>query len=133
MTTTYFLNNIMGNVFGSKKSPSLPTRYYIGLSTSAPDIDGGSVTEPSSSAGYERVELTTLGAPEDGIITNTLAISFEESLSDWGIVTHFVIYDAPTNGNLLMYDALTSPRTVEPATIVTIKDRSLTLTLANPA
>lgn len=132
MTTTYFLNNIMGNVFGSKTSPSLPTNYYIGLSTSAPTVAGGNVSEPSGSAGYARVRLTGLSEPTNGVITNGSAISFEESTADWGTVTHFVIYDAATGGNLLMYDALTASRTVETATVVMIKENSLQLTLANP-
>lgn len=132
MTTTYFLNSIMGNVFGSKTNPTLPTNYYIGLSTSAPTIAGGNVIEPAGSAGYARVRLTGLSEPSNGTITNGSAISFEESTADWGTVTHFVIYDAPTGGNLLMYDALTASRTVETATVVMIKENSLQLTLANP-
>lgn len=132
MTTTYFLNSIMGNVFGSKTNPTLPTNYYIGLSTSAPTVAGGNVSEPAGSAGYARVRLTGLSEPSNGTITNGSAISFEESTADWGTVTHFVIYDAPTGGNLLMYDALTASRTVETATVVMIKGNSLQLTLANP-
>lgn len=132
MTTTYFLNSIMGNVFGSKTNPTLPTNYYIGLSTSAPTIAGGNVSEPAGSAGYARVRLTGLSEPNNGTITNGSAISFEESTADWGTVTYFVIYDAPTGGNLLMYDALTASRTVETATVVMIKENSLQLTLANP-
>ena len=133
MTTTYFLNNIMGNVFGTKTTPTLPMNYYVGLSTSAPRIDGTGVTEPASSAGYTRIKLSSLGEPSNGIITNGESISFDESLSSWGTVTHFVIYDSLTGGNLLMYDALTSSRAIEEATVVTIKNGSLLLTLANPA
>lgn len=133
MTTTYFLNNIMGNVFASKKNPALPSEYYIGLSTTQPSINGSNVNEPSIAGGYSRVKLISLGEPVDGVITNSEAITFEESIEDWGTVTHFVIYDAETGGNLLMYDALTSSRTVEAATVVIIKAGSLKLTLANPA
>lgn len=133
MTTTYFLNSIMGNVFGSKTSPALPTRYYVGLSKTAPNINGTGVTEPSSSAGYARIALDMLSEPVDGAITNNDSVTFDESISAWGTVTHFVIYDAETGGNLLMYDALTTPRAVEEATVVIIKKGSLNLTLANPA
>lgn len=133
MTTTYFLNNIMGNVFGTKLTPILPMNYYIGLSTTAPKIDGTGCIEPSSSAGYSRIKLEKLSEPENGVISNRESISFGESSDSWGTITHFVIYDAQTGGNLLMYDALTSPRSVEEATVVTIKNGSLLLTLANPA
>ena len=133
MNTTYFLNQVMGNLFKTKKTPALPSEYYIGLSSTAPNISGGNVTEPLSNSGYKRVKLENLSEPTDGVITNEQAISFDESTANWGTMSHFVIYDALEAGNLLMYDTLSTPRNVEAATIVTIKANSLTLTLSNPA
>ena len=118
MNTTYFLNQVMGNLFKTKETPALPSEYYIGLSSTAPNI---------------RVKLENLSEPADGVITNEQAISFDESTANWGTMSHFVIYDALEAGNLLMYDTLSTPRNVEAATIVTIKANSLTLTLSNPA
>lgn len=133
MNTTYFLNQVMGNLFKTKETPALPSEYYIGLSSTAPNISGGNVTEPLSNSGYKRVKLENLSEPADGEITNEQAISFDESTANWGTMSHFVIYDALEAGNLLMYDTLSTPRNVEAATIVTIKANSLTLTLSNPA
>lgn len=133
MNTTYFLNQVMGNLFKTKETPALPSEYYIGLSSTAPNISGGNVTEPLSNSGYKRVKLENLSEPADGVITNEQAISFDESTANWGTMSHFVIYDALEVGNLLMYDTLSTPRNVEAATIVTIKANSLTLTLSNPA
>lgn len=133
MNTTYFLNQVMGNLFKTKETPALPSEYYIGLSSTAPNISGGNVTEPLSNSGYKRVKLENLSEPADGVITNEHAISFDESTANWGTMSHFVIYDALEAGNLLMYDTLSTPRNVEAATIVTIKANSLTLTLSNPA
>lgn len=134
MNTKYFLNLVAGNVFRSKETPAIPTKYYLGLSTSAPDTNGSNVTEPSSSAGYARVELASLGEPADGLVTNQQAINFNESTSGWGTITHFVVYDAEGvgAGNLLMYGELTTPRTVETATIMTIKENYLKLSVQNP-
>ncbi len=133
MNTTYFLNQVMGNLFKTKETPALPSEYYIGLSSTAPNISGGNVTEPLSNSGYKRVKLENLSEPADGVITNEQAISFDESTANWGTMSHFVIYDALEAGNLLMYDTLSTPRNVEAATIVTIKANSLTLTLSNPS
>lgn len=133
MNTTYFLNQVMGNLFKTKETPALPSEYYIGLSSTAPNISGGNVTEPLSNSGYKRVKLENLSEPTYGVITNEQAISFDESTANWGTMSHFVIYDALEAGNLLMYDTLSTPRNVEAATIVTIKANSLTLTLSNPA
>lgn len=133
MNTTYFLNQVMGNVFGTKKSPALPTKFYLGLSSTTPTVEGTGVTEPLSSANYERVEIDVLSEPTNGVITNTDSISFDESTANWGRMTHFVIFDAQEGGNLLIFDALSTPRNVEAATIVTIKKDSLTLSLVNPS
>jgi hypothetical protein len=131
MTTTYFLNVVAGNVYGSGTLTPLPSKYYIGLSTTAPNINGTNVTEPSGS-GYTRMELTSLGAPSSGVVTNTAAIDFPESTASWGTATHFVIYDALTNGNLLQYGPLSTPRSIEPATIMSIPANYLNLSMQNP-
>lgn len=129
------MNIVAGNIFRSKEEPAIPAKYYLGLSTTAPDLDGQNVTEPATDAGYARVELTTLSAPTDGLVTNQQAVNFEESTNNWGTVTHFVIFDAAeaNTGNLLMYGELTTPRTVETATIMTIKENYLKLSVQNPA
>lgn len=132
MTTTYFLNCIMGNVFGTDTSPSIPTQYYIGLSTTVPTVSGGNVTEPTDSA-YQRVLLNSLSEPESGVITNTTAVEMPESVNDWGTCTHFVIYDAQTNGNLLMYNALDKPRVVQSGTQVNFRSGGIVLSLRNPS
>lgn len=134
MSTIYFLNLIMGNIFGTAKTPGIPAKYYVALSTTTPNTDGTGVTEPpTSSSGYARVELTSLSAPADGVIKNSSAVSFAESLSDWGVITHYAVYDAETGGNLLFYNALEAPRTAEAGTLLMFKANELTLTLENAA
>jgi len=134
MNTTYFLNCVAGNLFKSKETPALPTEFFIGLSSTQPNMDGSNVGEPSIGAGYARVKLTGLSEPADGVVRNTAAINFNESTASWGTITHFVIFDEATvgSGNLLMYGALSTPRSVETATIMTIKEGYLTLSTQNP-
>ncbi len=134
MNTTYFLNLVAGNVFQSQTSPAIPTEYYIGLSTTTPNINGSNVNEPPASASYRRIKLTSLSAPTAGVVTNTADISWPESTSDWGVVTSYVIYDSATvgAGNLLMFGDLTTPRSVEKDTIMTIKTAYLKLSALNP-
>lgn len=134
MNTTYFKNLIMGNIFKTKTSPAIPSKYYIGLSSTAPTLTGGNVTEPNAGeSGYARVQLTSLGAPAEGVITNTADIRFNESQTDWfgagSPATHYVIYDAQTGGNLLMYNELTKSRIIESNTIATINASSLQMKL----
>ena len=71
MNTTYFLNLVAGNVFGTKTSPAIPTTYYLGLSSTAPTSSGTNVTEPSSAgSAYARVKLENLSEPTGGVITS---------------------------------------------------------------
>ena len=133
MNTTHFLNRVAGNLFRTETSPAIPTEYYIGLSTTEPTMNGTNVSEPSASTGYSRVLLDNLSAPTNGVVTNTQNINFEESTASWGTITHFVIYDAEVDGNLLMYGALSTPRVVEAATVMTIRQDYLRLSAQNPA
>lgn len=133
MNTTHFLNRVAGNLFRTETSPAIPTEYYIGLSTTEPTMSGTNVSEPASGAGYRRVLLNNLSTPTNGVVTNTANINFEESTASWGTITHFVIYDAEIGGNLLMYGALSTPRVVEAATVMTIRQDYLRLTAQNPA
>ena len=131
MNTTYFLNLVAGNVFKTKTSPAIPSKYYLALSTTAPKADGSSCTEPTDSA-YARVELTNMSAPANGVVSNTSLIQFPESTADWGIMSYYGIFDAATGGNLLMYGELTKSRTVEANTIMIVREGSLNLSIANP-
>ena len=133
MNTTHFLNRVAGNLFRTETSPAIPTEYYIGLSTTEPTMAGTNVSEPSASTGYGRVLLDNLSVPTNGVVTNTQNINFEESTASWGTITHFVIYDAEVDGNLLMYGALSTPRVVEAATVMTIRQVYLRLSAQNPA
>ena len=130
MNTTYFLNMVMGNVFKTKTSPALPANYYIGLSSTTPTTSGTGVTEPSGGA-YARVQMTNMSQPNNGVITNTAAITFPESTGSWGTLTHYVVYDAATGGNLLFYGALANSRTVDISTTIAFKVGEFTITLEN--
>ena len=134
MNTNFFLNCVAGNVFGTKTTPAIPATYYIGLSTTEPNINGSNVTEPSSEHGYARVPLSAMSEPVNGVVSNTSPIDFNESTASWGVITHYVIYDSETvgSGNLLMYGELSAPRTVEASTVMTIRNDSLKLSVVNP-
>lgn len=131
MNSVYFRNCVAGNVFGTKTTPALPAAYYLGLSTTAPSADGTNVTEPTGGA-YARVQLTSLSEPTEGKITNANSVSFPESTQSWGTITHYAIFDAATEGNLLMFGEMTQPRNVEAATTMVIKENTLELFVLDP-
>lgn len=134
MNTKYFLNTIAGNVFGTQSSPSFPAVYYLGLSAGEPQEDGTCTGEPSSSGtGYARVPLNSLSVPVDGVVFNEDSIDFSESMASWGTMKYYVVYDAPTGGNLLFGEALSAPLTVDAGTVVTIRTNELRIRVVTPA
>jgi hypothetical protein len=119
----YLENKLVDHLFRAATFAK-PTALYVALLTAAPaDIGGG--TEVTGGA-YARVNLApsdtnwkatqggTTGASSGsgGTTSNNVAITFPAPTANWGTVTHFGLYDAPTGGNLLVWDALTSPRTI---------------------
>lgn len=133
MNTTYFLNLVAANLYCGQNSPAIPNAYYVGLSTTEPMLDGSNVSEPSLSNGYSRVLLADLSDPASGVVTNASIVRFPESTGSWGKITHYVVYDGATGGNLLMYGTLPSARTIETETEVIIKAGYLKLSAQNPA
>lgn len=102
-----------------------PVTHYVGLFTTNPtDISGGVEVTGGS---YARVALTAnltnwsgsqapgstvASAGTDGTIENNVAITFAAPTANWGVVTGFGIFDALTAGNLWIYSALTTSKTV---------------------
>lgn len=131
MNTNYFLNLVAGNVFRSDTDPAIPNKYYLGLSTTTPNVTGTGVTEPASSAGYTRLEINGFTAPTGGVVKNNTLLTFKESTDKWGVITHYVIFDALSGGNLLMYSPLVTSKTIEADTIATFREGEIQMSVAN--
>jgi len=124
----YTENKILDHLIG-KTSFVMPT-VYIGLSTADPDEDASGLAEPSGN-GYARVTTSggTWSAASGGITSNVSAIDFPSATGSWGAVTHFVLFDALTNGNMLAYGELTAPETITSGKIVRFSIGQLTISL----
>lgn len=89
---------------------------YVGLFSAAPANDAAAGTELAGN-GYQR-QAATFGAPATDTgnvrkITNTNNISFGPASASWLQAVAFGIFDAQTNGTLLYWDVLPTPKTVE--------------------
>jgi len=89
---------------------------YVALFSTAPGDDGSAGTELSGS-GYAR-QAITFGAP--GLATgnaeqvaNSNNIQFGPAAADWLQAVAFGIFDALTNGNLLYWNTLATPKVVQ--------------------
>lgn len=121
----YLENKLIDHLFRGV-SFTAPAALHIGLLTAAPSDTGGG-TEVSGGS-YARVSLspsvtnwaatngaTTTTNPSTGTggtTSNNVAITFPTPSANWGVVTHFGVYDASTAGNLLFWAALTVSKTI---------------------
>ncbi len=101
-----------------------PATLYVGLLTATPtdstagtEVSGGSYARVSVTSGttaWNNTQGNTTGASTgtDGTTENAGTVTFPAPTGNWGTVTGFGIYDASTSGNLLIYAALTTPKTI---------------------
>lgn len=91
-----------------------PATVYVALFTSAPDDTGGGTEVAGGS--YARVAVTNNAtnwpAAAGGVKSNGVAITFAQATAPWGTVGWFAVFDSLTGGNMLLWGALTSTRTV---------------------
>ena len=100
---------------------------YVALFTSDP-TDAGTGTEVSGGS-YARTAVT-MGAPSNGVSTNSADVTFPTATGTWGTVGWIGIYDASTSGNLLYHTALDVSKTVTSGDIFKISSGNLSVTLA---
>jgi len=115
----YLEDELLDHFLG--KGSYTPPTIYIGLSTADPTEDGSGMAEPSTGS-YARV--TTSGSDwavsSGGESSNANALSFPESTAAWSggsSLTHFALFDAASDGNMLAHGALTTSRAVDAAGI----------------
>jgi hypothetical protein len=96
-----------------------PATLYLALSSTTPTEAGGNVTEPSGGA-YARVATTAAdwsaaSGTAPATKTNTATFTFPTATADWlagANLTHFVLYDASTSGNVIAWGAFTTAKPV---------------------
>lgn len=120
----YLENKLIDFLFRAQ-SYSPPATLYFALFTAAPSDSGGGTEVSGGSyarvgvtaalaafAGTQAAGSTTASSGTGGVTSNNATINFPAPTANWGSVTHFGIFDAPTGGNLLFHGALTQAKTV---------------------
>jgi len=122
-----FLENALINAVLRNTTYTSPATVYVSLYTSDPtDADTG--TEVSGGS-YARTAVT-MGAPSNGVTTNSADVTFPTATASWGTVTHIGIHDASTAGNLLFHTPLDTSKTIDSGDIFKITSGNLSVTLA---
>lgn len=122
-----YLENALINATLRNTAYTSPATVYIGLYTSDP-TDANTGTEVSGGS-YTRTAVT-MGAPSNGVSTNTAAVEFPQASGSWGTVGWIGILDATSAGNLLYHTPLDTSKTISSGDIFKIAIGGLSVTLA---
>jgi hypothetical protein len=122
-----YLENALINATLRATTFTAPATVYVSLWTSDP-TDAGSGTEVSGGS-YARTAVT-MGAPSNGVSTNSAAVEFPQATANWGTIGWIGINDASTSGNLLYHSPLTTSKAIDNGDIFKIAIGSLSVTLA---
>jgi hypothetical protein len=133
MINIYEKNQILNNIFRNGS-----TTVYIGVSKTAPNEDGTNCTEPTA-ASYARYaakcDSATWNESTKGTTDNAVVFRFNEAAESWTTaaspVTHWVIYDAATGGNMMFYGELMRAQEIPAGAILEIPENGLTTTILN--
>lgn len=106
----YYENKVLDHMVRGEAF-TVPVAVYVALFTTIPDEDGTGGVEVTGN-GYAR-QAATFAAAANGSVTTSTDITFPVATpAGWGTVTSFGIYDALTDGNLLMGDTLSESKVV---------------------
>lgn len=122
-----YLENALLNATLRNTTYTSPSAVYVGLFTSDP-TDAGTGVEVTGGS-YVR-KTATFAAPSSGTCATNADVQFDQATADWGLVTHFGIFDASSGGNLLYHGQLTSSKNIETGDVFKINSGNLTVTLA---
>ena len=133
--STVYMNNLLNVAFGMLPS-SFPALMYLGLSSTEPTDTGTNITE-TTELDYARVEIANDSGTWDVAsgrgIDNLVTFTFPTAATAWGTMTHFVIMDASTVGEMILWGALAAPITVGIGDIVTFDPGTITITAPGTA
>ena len=120
-----FRGQALGIAGASAAAGTGPATLYIGLFTANPtdstpgtEVTGGSyarvaVTSSLANwAGTQGAGTTVASSGTSGTTSNNGVITFPAPTANWGVVTGMGIFDSATAGNLLIYSALTTNKTI---------------------
>lgn len=124
--TDYAENKVLDHIVG-KTSFTMPS-VWVALFTAAPSDAGGGTECTGGSYARKSTAGSDWVAAASGASSNAAAITFVTPSGSWGTVTHFALMDASTSGNMLAWNAVTTPQAVGTGNLVQFAIGALTLT-----
>lgn len=129
--TNYIKNQVSSWIAEGQDFDLAPTEIYVALHNGDPGDDAANnELDPAAGAdGYSRYQSTvsvdwTETSP--GSFENATDFVFEEALEDWGTVSHFSLWDGPSDtDNAIAQDSMISTVTVTTGDAPVFRDGNL--------
>jgi hypothetical protein len=144
---TNFLENEIGDHILRGRSYTAPTQLHVALHTANPGETGA--TAELTGNNYARAQLNPSfsnwkgsnnevtavdSAGTGGLFRNNQTVPWPTPSANWGLVTHFSIWDAAgsggSGGNCLFYGELTASKTINANDTVSASVDALSVTFA---
>lgn len=134
-----YKHKLLGHLFGNRTF-TVPTNIYVGLSTTACNVDGTGITEVSG-GGYARVAIpnnsTNWTTPASKQVKNVNTVTFNTATANWntyvasGGILYAVFFESAsgTSGNLIGFCDVTY-KFIQSGSTLIIKPNQLTLSQA---
>jgi len=131
-----FLENTIINHILRNQAYTPATAIYVALFTADTGLEADAGVSGEVSGGSYARQAVTLAAASGGASSNSGDIAFPTATGDWGEITHAAIVDHETNVtwgtnvHVLMWHALTAPKTVNTGDTFKILEGDLDVTIA---
>lgn len=141
---TDYAENKLADAMLRGQAIGTPATWYVALYTTCPtdstagtEVSGGSYARVAVSAalaqwaGTQSAGSTTASSGTGGTVSNNGAITFPTPSAGWGTVVCWGIADASTAGNLWIYSALTTSKTINSGDTVSFSAGAATFQIDN--
>lgn len=105
-----------------------PTNVYLALSTADPGEDGSTIAEPVGN-NYARALANSWAAASARSKSTNADITFNQASGNWGTISHWALFDASTNGNMLAYGAFGTSKAVGNGVTPKVTSGNLTISV----
>lgn len=122
--TDYFENMLIDGIFRGQ-TLTVPAALHMGLFTATPsdagggtEVTGGSyarvgITQSLTAwAGTQSAGSTTASTGTSGTTSNNGTVTFPAPTANWGVASHWGLFDASTSGHLICWGALGTSKTI---------------------
>jgi len=126
----YLENKVLDHVL-TTSGYTAPSTRYLALFTANTGLESNSPSaEVSTSATAYIRKTVTFAAASSGSSATNATVTFDTATANWGTITHVAVMDAESSGNVIVWGAVTTSKTIETVDTFQVTSGNLTVSLA---